>query len=426
MGILKRKCDSVNRKMKSLLSSRFRKRTNDSNDEQSNESISETFDESFQNVISDDFSDEMDNNVFSNDVSTISSDVIVNKTNQFEDLLENCNFSSLNIQQQQSIITMQNYIGLFLNQIRHNLSNKAVVDIAYMNNISNSYNESELFCKSYQTMCKRAMIFKPTKDRYFYCDCGLIGPIDKTKMACKVSCNSCLTEITPIAKINSDNSSGYFCYTKLRGYLEFLLPQIHKFLDFELSQTSDLTDITSGTEYRRLASKDTIVIYFGFDGVKYTDEKGGKSIWPLVMYICELPFDLRMKFAFPIAVHAGSDQPTCNMLQPFADELYNLMNEPVTFNIDTKNGPTEVNLFVKLLLGICDAPARAKVLNMLQHNGKHSCNICKILSVRDNDLGCMVYPLCTDFDLRTDAEWRDIATEAHQIKDNILGIKGIL
>lgn len=344
------------------------------------------------------------------------------------------NFDMLNQQQKTNILTLQNYLGLFLNQIRHGLSNSAVVDIAAMQNISSGQcEESEKFCKSYQTMCKRAKVFKPKLDKYFYCHCGVIGPIEQHELANKIQCKQCKVSILPIEIINSANSFSYFCYTKLGDYLKYLLPRIYKFLRFNRPQTEDIFDLTDGSEYRRLAGDDTLVIYFGFDGAKYSDEKGGKSMWPLVIYICELPFDLRIRFAFPIAVHSGPNQPTCHMLQPFVDELLHYSTEPLCIELDSPSGPTEKKLYVKLLLGICDAPGRAKVLNTVSHNGTHGCNLCLIESHRDTVFKCPVYPLQSEYAIRTDEDWRRIAKEADAANSskpssskqkNILGIKG--
>src|SRR5699024_1500447 len=140
-------------------------------------------------------------------------------------------------------------------------------------------------------------------------DCGLIGPVKTNELNINFSCNNkCKREILPADQLKI--SSSYFCYIRLKDYLQYLLPQIYNFLRFDLSETpSEICDLVDGSEYRRLANNNTLVIYFGFDGATYTSN-GEKSMWPLVIYICELSFDLRMKYAFPIAIHSGDSQPS--------------------------------------------------------------------------------------------------------------------
>lgn len=361
------------------------------------------------------------------DNSFLQADISLNE-DAFASVLDDptLSFSMLNPLQQEKIITFQNYLGLFLNQIRHNFTDVAVVDIAAMTNIGKAP-ESEKLCKSYETMCKHARIFRPTMYHYFYCDCGVMGPVSNDKMSTAIACATCKKSIIPSQIVNKPDST-YFCYIQIKQSLERLLPQIHKYLRFDLPQCDDLFDVTSGSEYKRLANQNTIVIYFGFDGVLYTEEKGGKSMWPFINFICELPLNLRSKFAFPIAIHAGPDQPTCHMLTPFVEELRRHLNEPINVTIKCGNDLIEKKFFIKLLFGVCDAPARAKVLNMLAHNGKYGCNICKVKSSKSKEFGCMVFPMDYEPVLRTDQEWRSIVSQimtTSNIKSiDTFGLKG--
>lgn len=81
-----------------------------------------------------------------------------------------------------------------------------------------------------------------------------------------------------------------------------------------------------------------------------------------------------MKFVFPIAIHSGDTQPTCAMLEPFVNELCSYMVDPIEFEIDNGNTIVIKNLYVKLLLGICDAPALCKSFNL---KFKHSSTYAK-------------------------------------------------
>lgn len=300
------------------------------------------------------------------------------------------------------------FLLLFLNQSHRNLCDSDVVIDARIHSL---VHEDEDIPLSYETLKKRAKIFQPKVDKYIYTNCGLTGPLNAAQITSDetVFCGrTCNCKITPSAHMDS-----YFCYIQLQEYLKYILPKIIEFLRFNSSLPTDqpseiIRDIVDGLKYRQLGGLDTIVIYFGFDGVQYC-EKSKKSIWPLMIYICELPFNLRQKFAFPLAIHSGNKQPSNVMLEPFINELLTYFREPI--EIVLKNGSTR-KFFVKLLLGICDAPARAKVLEMKQHNGYYGCNYCKTLVTPHEDIKCMIYPMNVDHELRTDQEWRSLAEKA--------------
>lgn len=328
-------------------------------------------------------------------------------------------------QHQQSIKYTKLYLLLFLQQSRDNLCDSHIVTQARTHALIHDDVNIPL---SYETLKKRGRIFQPVVSKYLYFDCGLIGPLTPAQITSNqaIYCsNICNHSIVPSAQMKS-----YFCYVKLKDYLQYIIPQVYHLLRFNTStRQENLHDITDGSEYHRVSNGNTITIYFGFDGVQYMEKPVQKSIWPLVIYICELPFNLRQKFAFPIAVHSGKSQPSNKMLQPFIDELCTYMQEPLEFDIPIENETVTKSFYVKLLLGICDAPARAKVLKMLQHNGYYGCNYCTILVSRHESMNCMVYPMNLDFRPRTDAEWRAIAQRADQnnSKKNELeyfGIKG--
>ncbi|KAJ6218629.1 hypothetical protein RDWZM_009786 [Blomia tropicalis] len=81
-------------------------------------------------------------------------------------------------------------------------------------------------------------------------------------------------------------------------------------------------------------------------------------------------------------------------------------------------------------MGICDAPARAKVLNMSQHNGSFGCNYCKIYAPFNEDLKCRVFVPTSNLQPRTTDEWKKLALAASNTKitraneREFLGVKG--
>lgn len=70
------------------------------------------------------------------------------------------------------------------------------------------------------------------------------------------------------------------------------------------------------------------------------------------IYIYELPFDLRTKFSFPLAMHSCVGQPTCWMLQPLIEELMKIQNDLLTFSVPIGDSWIEKKFTVKLLCGV--------------------------------------------------------------------------
>jgi len=150
--------------------------------------------------------------------------------------------------------------------------------------------------KTYSALAKKIQLFVPPIQKYFYCDCGLIGPIKKENINSKnkIFCGTKKHFIVP--KNDLKNNKNYFCYTSVRTKLEYILPIVYENLIFQSKSNADsLMDIRDGQAYKRLSGPDRICLYIGWDGVKVRGQQSG-SIWPLVCFIAELPNKLREKF----------------------------------------------------------------------------------------------------------------------------------
>ena len=78
---------------------------------------------------------------------------------------------------------------------------------------------------------------------------------------------------------------------------------------------------------------------------------------------------------------------------------------------------------VRLLLTVCDLPAKAMVLNQKQYNGYYSCNFCLDEGV---SISCRVAYLPSETHIpRTHAEIQHCAQEAETTGRSVYGIKGI-
>ena len=86
-------------------------------------------------------------------------------------------------------------------------------------------------------------------------------------------------------------------------------------------------DVLDGSEYQRLIDRGrqmnkpgamTITITLGYDGVQYNNTK---SMWPVVCYFNELPFNLRQELSLLVGLHAKASKPPKSILRPLIDEL---------------------------------------------------------------------------------------------------------
>ena len=73
----------------------------------------------------------------------------------------------------------------------------------------------------------------------------------------------------------------------------------------------------------------------------------------------------------------------------------------------------------RLFCGLFDLPARAKALNMLNHNGYSSCINCNIIGVYIS--GKIVFPYVENLMLRKKREYQSILKQIMSTKSNVKG-----
>ena len=112
----------------------------------------------------------------------------------------------------------------------------------------------------------------------------------------------------------------------------------------------------------------------------YTDEiavfkNPGKTIWPVIFKICELPSRLRRsKFKRVICgVYFGNGKPNSKILfTKMVQELNNLKTTGLKISINQNTHFVDIDAY-----GItADLPAKALVLNMKQFNEYYGCCKC--------------------------------------------------
>lgn len=107
-----------------------------------------------------------------------------------------------------------------------------------------------------------------------------------------------------------------------------------------------------------------IYLDIGADGVGVA-ESSTSCLWPLLVNIVGFP-DI-----FLVSCFHGTTKPESanNFLEPFAEEFLKLQD-------NFEFGGKKYSLRIRAM--ICDAPARAFMLNIIQHSGYYSCSKCSI------------------------------------------------
>lgn len=98
------------------------------------------------------------------------------------------------------------------------------------------------------------------------------------------------------------------------------------------------------------------------------------TLWPVLLSISSLPPHIRTNkdYILLAGVWFGPKKPPPTIILPSTlEELHCLHTLGIA--ITTPEGRKQVR--VKLLLAVCDLPAKAMVLSQMQYNGYYSCNL---------------------------------------------------
>lgn len=142
-----------------------------------------------------------------------------------------------------------------------------------------------------------------------------------------------------------------------------------------------IRDICNGSEYIRVKINElySVTLLLNTDGVSASNSSN-TELWPLLYVICEIPAQLRSSYLLLCGVWCDSKKPPMNMfLKPLVDELVAIDNKGgVTWSC---NGVETKSKVIAPLI-CADAPARASLMNVLNHNSKYACNLCEQKSLR--------------------------------------------
>ena len=185
-----------------------------------------------------------------------------------------------------------------------------------------------------------------------------------------------------------------------------------------------MTDVTKSALYKDLIVKhglnpNDMSLTWNTDGIPIFNSSNF-SIWPLQVFVNELPPHLRGKNILLLGLWFGEKPIMNTFLKPFVEECR--MLETCGFTFANEVLPRKV--FALLLSA--DSPARAIVRNVKQFSGKHGCDWCEFEGIPvPNKTGPPVryYPHRTPIVMHTAAKQAEYALEATATSTPVKGVK---
>jgi hypothetical protein len=190
-------------------------------------------------------------------------------------------------------------------------------------------------------------------------------------------------------------------------------------------------EVFTGANYNQeelkkfLRSGDNVSVTFSTDGISMS-KSTPFEIWPIVLTINELDFTNKGRFVILSTLWFGPKKPTSEtFFHPFITELRRLFADGFVW---VRNGISRKTKVVSVI-GVLDAPARAKVANYHQHNGEFGCGYCleRGKRVAKGDGTVQIYPLVNPLPpCRTHASTLALATDAinNPRVSHVMGVKG--
>lgn len=263
-----------------------------------------------------------------------------------------------------------------------------------------------------------------TSTEHFYCNnIHCMQYIGKKKS----QCDSCLdnAELESFYEIDiSEQVTHMFRYRGLADKLN---------VPTSIKKTS-ISDITDGSEYIRVNSRDgrrpfDLTLILNTDGISLS-KSSKSSCWPLMFTITELPEYLRESFMIVAGIWCSKKcNPVMNtFLMPFCIKLHEYYHKGISWIHPRTNEMCKTKIVVPLI--VADAPARAKIQNILNFNGRYGCNTCEIKMKKclgdEQARVTRSYPFLENIRLRNGKRMEIQAEKVSQntkIK-NIKGVKG--
>ena len=262
-------------------------------------------------------------------------------------------------------------------------------------------------------------------------------------------CNTCLTlvaesaqlcpnKLCPHQDLSKQNAKGYFLELSIASQVEAILsrPDIQKALEKQKKRgrSKGISDIADGALYQKLCKDGgplsdkypyNISFSLNTDGVNLVNSRA-ISVWPVYLWINELPYGIRKQKQNMIVagVWFSSHKPLMDMfLAPIGRALKQL--EEIGVDVLVEGSVVTCRCF--LICATADIPAKARMLNMKQHNGDHACGKCfqPGTNLRTTTGGNVrVFPFGKSYPKRTHDDFIEDARQAVNSGKPVRGIKG--
>uniref|UniRef100_A0ABD2WH23 Uncharacterized protein n=1 Tax=Trichogramma kaykai TaxID=54128 RepID=A0ABD2WH23_9HYME len=219
--------------------------------------------------------------------------------------------------------------------------------------------------------------------KYFYCEkCNevLLSIESSKKIDCTVKCSSCGDEIVLCHR------SKNFITLKVKNQLETLLnrPDIQEHMrnfveERETYLEDGITDVQDSLKYKQLqlAHPGALTFNFNTDGAQLFNSSK-KSLWPLELYINELPPEIRFKHIIIAALMETESEPTAKLMNLYMKELVEEMQQLREEGVQIINSLSDEIEYVSIMpfTGNVHTVARPKLQNRIQFNGAYGCSWC--------------------------------------------------
>ena len=156
---------------------------------------------------------------------------------------------------------------------------------------------------------------------------------------------------------------------------------IDKYAEKRANMRDKICDVSDGSEYIRVwqgvVAKYKLTLILNTDGVDPYNSSSAK-LWPFMFTFVEVPPHLRSSFTIVWGIWFDKHKkPDMNLyLKPFVSALEIINGEGgVTWKHPESNEVHRSPIRAPVI--IADAPARAAVLNMQEHQSKYACNTCE-------------------------------------------------
>uniref|UniRef100_A0ABD2WGN7 Uncharacterized protein n=1 Tax=Trichogramma kaykai TaxID=54128 RepID=A0ABD2WGN7_9HYME len=220
--------------------------------------------------------------------------------------------------------------------------------------------------------------------KHFFCvKCYVIlFTIEPSKrIDCSVQCTSCNDEVEL-----SSLSKNFFITLDIKSQFETLLnrpdvqKQLENFKDHrKKAKGGIISDIQDSSKYKKLQTEHSEILTFNFnaDGAQLF-ESSKKSLWPLQLYINELPAEIRFKHIVIAALMETESEPTADLINLYMRTMTEDIQDLYINGIAIKNCISNEIEYKKILpfTENVDTVARPKLQNRIQFNGFYGCSWC--------------------------------------------------